>query len=483
MRTLAEDVELGVEGAGDPEARPPQRLARAGRSGRRPRARGRRRRSSRRPPGLRARWRRAARTRRSSIRCRPLLRCPGSAPLTPAPAPKPSAALPGRSGSSPPARRRDPPRRPSPAPLGIGEKPSLFWMTRPPAKFSSTTWATELFRPAAKTVTKVTSARPTISAAAVTAVRLGLRWCVLAGEPARQAPQPLQRPAGDRRKRRHQPRAEERDAEDDRRRRRRRPARRRYRPRRRRRARRGPSPGRRRRAATESSATRIRRRRVGGGSKACSAAIGGTLVERRAGTSEESTVTTTPIASETTTVRDSITSEVVGRSISNALSSALRQLAMQRPPTTPTIAPSTPIAERLDEDRREIWRREAPERAQHPELRHPLGDGDREGVEDQEAADEDRDEGEDEQEGLQEAEVVADFFGAAVGLSAAGLDPHAGGHLALDPSFQRASRDALLRRRRRSGRTGPPCGSAAGHSGAVDLGDRGAAEGGADRTW
>ena len=62
------------------------------------------------------------------------------------------------------------------APLGIGEKPSLFWMIRPPLKFSSTTVATVLFSPAAKTVTKATRARPIISAAAVTAVRLGLRW-------------------------------------------------------------------------------------------------------------------------------------------------------------------------------------------------------------------------------------------------------------------------------------------------------------------
>ena len=61
-------------------------------------------------------------------------------------------------------------------PFGIGEKPSLFWITSPPAKFSSTTWATELFSPAEKTVTKATRARPIISAAAVTAVRLGLRW-------------------------------------------------------------------------------------------------------------------------------------------------------------------------------------------------------------------------------------------------------------------------------------------------------------------
>ena len=62
------------------------------------------------------------------------------------------------------------------APFGIGEKPSVFWMIRPPAKFSSTTWATVLFSPAAKTVTKATRATPIISAAAVTAVRLGLRW-------------------------------------------------------------------------------------------------------------------------------------------------------------------------------------------------------------------------------------------------------------------------------------------------------------------
>ena len=63
----------------------------------------------------------------------------------------------------------------SAAPAGIGEKPSVFWITIPPAKFSSTTWATELLSPAAKTVTKATRARPIIRAAAVTAVRPGLR--------------------------------------------------------------------------------------------------------------------------------------------------------------------------------------------------------------------------------------------------------------------------------------------------------------------
>ena len=78
---------------------------------------------------------------------------------------------------------------------------------------SSTAAATELLIPAAKTVTKVTRARPIISAAAVTAVRAGVALRVLAREAAGQAPQPLQRPAGDGGQRPHQARAEERDAE------------------------------------------------------------------------------------------------------------------------------------------------------------------------------------------------------------------------------------------------------------------------------
>ena len=63
------------------------------------------------------------------------------------------------------------------APAEIGEKPSVFWITSWPWKLSSTAEAIELLMPAAKTVTKATTASPIISAAAVTAVRLGLR-CV-----------------------------------------------------------------------------------------------------------------------------------------------------------------------------------------------------------------------------------------------------------------------------------------------------------------
>ena len=59
--------------------------------------------------------------------------------------------------------------------MGICEKPSTFWITRSPWKFLSIAREIDPLIPEAKTVTKTTSARPTISAAAVTAVRAGLR--------------------------------------------------------------------------------------------------------------------------------------------------------------------------------------------------------------------------------------------------------------------------------------------------------------------
>ena len=229
------------------------------------------------------------------------------------------------------------------APLGIGEKPSLFWITRPPAKFSSTTWATELFSPAAKTVTKVTRARPIINAAAVTAVRLGLR-CAFS-----RARRPISRrrrssgqpdtaaSAGTRRGLKSEtaktmttapppirpaavpppalPKSPNRTIA--------RPA----------------APSR-----TETAPRIKRRRRVAGGTYACRAAIGGTRVERSAGTSEERTVTTSPTRSETTIVRDSITRLVVGRSTSKSLSRALSMRAARKPPATPIAAPISPIA-------------------------------------------------------------------------------------------------------------------------------------------
>ena len=177
------------------------------------------------------------------------------------------------------------------------------------------TWATELFSPAAKTVTKVTRARPIISAAAVTAVRLGLRWVFSrARRPVslrrRSSGAPAIAASGA-----HQARAEQRDGEDDRD----RAA--------------AHQPGRRAGAAPPKQADQDHRQpgepeqdrehgvdRSGAGgwaaaSQRCRAAIGGTRVERSAGTNEETSVTTTPISSATTTVRVFSTRPVVGRSI------------------------------------------------------------------------------------------------------------------------------------------------------------------------
>ena len=165
-------------------------------------------------------------------------------------------------------------------------------------------------------------------------------------------------------------------------------------------------------------------------------------------------MTTTPTSSATTIVRDSITRPVVGRSIPKASSRAFSSSATTKPPPMPTSAPSRPIASASTRTEARICAPRGAERAQHPELGDPLGDGDREGVEDQEGADEDGDEAEDEQEGLQEAEVVADFFGAAVGVFLRRLDPRRGRHRALDPPFERRRRDAVRAPRPRSGRSG-----------------------------
>ena len=80
----------------------------------------------------------------------------------------------------------------------IGEKPSEFCSTSSPWKLSSTAVAIELLIPAAKTVTKATTARPIISAAAVTAVRAGLR-CVFsrARRPMRRRISSSGRPASE----------------------------------------------------------------------------------------------------------------------------------------------------------------------------------------------------------------------------------------------------------------------------------------------
>ena len=67
-----------------------------------------------------------------------------------------------------------------------------------------------------------------------------------------------------------------------------------------------------------------------------------------------------------------------------------------------------------------ICRARRAERAQQAELARALGDGDREGVEDDERADDQRYVGEDQQEGAQEAELFFEFGGLVGGFLCAG---------------------------------------------------------------
>ena len=143
-------------------------------------------------------------------------------------------------------------------------------------------------------------------------------------------------------------------------------------------------------------------------------------------------MTMIPIASETTIVRVSTTGDLAGSPTPIASNSALMPSAKARPPTRPRMAPIGADQQRLEDDRGEDLAARGAERAQQPELAHPLGDGDREGVEDQEGADEQRHAGEDQQRHLQEAEVVADLARLAVGVLLSGLDPGRIGQGSLD---------------------------------------------------
>ncbi len=71
-------------------------------------------------------------------------------------------------------------------------------------------------------------------------------------------------------------------------------------------------------------------------------------------------MTTTPIRSETTTVRDSSTKLVVGRSMPKAWNSAFRAAATRKPPPMPMTAPSRPIVNASTRTVVRICGREAP---------------------------------------------------------------------------------------------------------------------------
>ena len=94
----------------------------------------------------------------------------------------------------------------------------------------------------------------------------------------------------------------------------------------------------------------------------------------------------------------------------------------QQAAAMPTIDAPMPIAKVSASTDRSTWRARGAERAQQRELLRALRDGDREGVEDQEAADQQRDAGEHEQRDADEAERVREVLRGLLGLLLAGAD-------------------------------------------------------------
>ena len=112
----------------------------------------------------------------------------------------------------------------------------------------------------------------------------------------------------------------------------------------------------------------------------------------------------------------------VGQVDPEALKIAFRPAAKPMPANTPSTAPSTPmIGASQDHPGQDLAARGA-QRAQQAELADALRDGDRERVEDQEAADQQRHAAEHEQDHAEEAEVVLDVLRLARGGLLPGLD-------------------------------------------------------------
>src|SRR3954453_10907405 len=219
-----------------------------------------------------------------------------------------------------------------------GEKPSVFWTTNAALRLSSTALAIVSFAPAAKIETKVTSATPTISAAAVTAVRPGWRTVFSrARRPVMPRVASNGRPTSDAsgRTRYGLTNATPRKVAS------------------------APPPTKLSAALDDSEANRPTHMsatptrpsrapanvtlrdgpRVVGAAPSRSASTGGTRVARSAGASDDSTVTTVPTTSDTMIVRDRITLPLDGRSTPTALNSARRPPATAMPSASPATDP------------------------------------------------------------------------------------------------------------------------------------------------
>ena len=177
-----------------------------------------------------------------------------------------------------------------------------------------------------------------------------------------------------------------------------------------------------------------------------SASTGSTRVARSAGARPASTLTRVPTTSETTIVRVAI--DVAGRGQLDADGLEQRPQAgrdgdaQREPQERADDAQRQPLADHRAHD---LAARGA-QRAQQRELAHPLGDGDREGVEDDERADEQRDPREGEQRRGQEAQALLDVAGLVAGLLLAGADDRRAPEVALERVAQRLGGDALAGR-------------------------------------
>ena len=121
-------------------------------------------------------------------------------------------------------------------------------------------------------------------------------------------------------------------------------------------------------------------------------------------------------------VRGATTVPVDGSSIPTDASSAAQRRGEQQPAEDAEHRREEADHERLDDDGVEHLAARRAERPQQRELARALRDRDREGVEDQEAADEHGDAGEHEQRDREEAERLADVGGGLLGLLLAGAD-------------------------------------------------------------
>ena len=290
---------------------------------------------------------------------------------------------------------------------------------------------------------KVTSAIPIISAAAVAAVRPGLRWAfrsasLPAAPPMRRAGMPTTRASG--RTSRDESIATPTNSASTPT-----PSKAKRSPRRgRRRASRSRARG--RRAPTIAPAmygVKRAKRPRGIVAPSRTAAIGGTLVARIAGKRPATSVTSVPTSSETTIVRVAKTVSVCGSSRLSALKSSFRPTASPRPLNEPDDRRAEADHERLEDHRPEHLAPRRAERAQGRELPHPLRDRDRERVEDDERADEERDAGEREQEVADDRREGGDLARLLVRLLDARADRDVVAELRLDPLRQLLGRGAL----------------------------------------